>query len=147
MSKKLNVKVNGNEYEVEVSDLLKNPVAVTVNGKDYEVEFGESQSISTQTSPEVKPVSAPVVAHKAVAQAAAPAAGAGEDTIIAPMPGKIVEVSVKAGDKVTPGQNICSLEAMKMRNIIRSTRAGIVASVEVSVGDKVPYGAVLIRFA
>ena len=144
MSKKLNVKVNGNDYEVEISDLSKNPVAVTVNGKDYEVEFGENQVVST-AKPVVKPVSAPVAPKATVS--AAPTAGVGEDIISSPMPGKIVEISVKAGDKVTAGQPVCALEAMKMKNIIRSTRAGTVASIEVSVGDKVPFGAVLIRFA
>jgi biotin carboxyl carrier protein len=63
------------------------------------------------------------------------------------MRGKIVDINVKPGDKVTASQPVCALEAMKMKNIIRSTRAGTIASVEVTVGEKVPFGAVLVRFA
>jgi biotin carboxyl carrier protein len=48
---------------------------------------------------------------------------------------------------VTVKQQICALEAMKMKNIIRSTREGVVASVEVTEGQRVPFGAVIIRFA
>jgi biotin carboxyl carrier protein len=143
MSKKLNVKVNGNEYEVEVGDLSKNPVAVTVNGKEYEVEIGGNQAASTAKLV-ARPGSAPVVQ---TAPAPAAAAAAGDNSVTAPMPGKIVEISVKAGDEVTPGQSVCSLEAMKMRNIIRASREGTIASVEVSVGDKVAFGTVLVRYA
>ena len=148
MSKKLTVKVNGNDYEVEISDLSKNPVAVSVNGKDYEVELGENKVVTAAApvAPVAKPAAAPVV-HKAAAPAPVPAAGASEDAVTAPMPGKIVDVSVKVGDKVTTGQPVCALEAMKMKNIIRSSREGVVASIEVTVGQKVPFGAVLIRFA
>jgi biotin carboxyl carrier protein len=145
MSKKLSVKVNGNDYEVEVSDLSKNPVAVTVNGKDYEVEIGETKAIAAPAAPVAKPAPAPVARKAPAPVAVAPAAGAGEDVIIAPMPGKIVDISVKPGDKVTVSQPVCALEAMKMKNIIRSAREGVVASVEVTVGQKVPYGAVLVR--
>ena len=145
MSKKLTVKVNGNDYEVEVSDLSKNPVAVTVNGKDYEVEIGETKAAAAPAAQVAKPAPAPVARKAPAPVAVAPAAGAGDDVIIAPMPGKIVDIPVKPGDKVTVNQPVCALEAMKMKNIIRSAREGVVASVEVTVGQKVPYGAVLVR--
>ena len=63
------------------------------------------------------------------------------------MPGVILDIAVKAGDKVTAGMPICALEAMKMKNILRSPREGTVASVEVAEGQRVPFGAVIIRFA
>ena len=142
MSKKLVVKVNGNPYEVEIGDLSKSPVAVSVNGKEYEVEFNES------SAPVVEPVMkfepAPVAA---AAAPSAPAAAGTANALTAPMPGKIMDIKVKAGDKLTAGQPVCALEAMKMKNILRSPRAGTVASVEVTEGQKVNFGAVIIRYA
>jgi propionyl-CoA carboxylase alpha chain len=48
---------------------------------------------------------------------------------------------------VAVGDVVCALEAMKMKNLIRSPREGTVASIEVSEGQRVPFGAVIIRFA
>jgi pyruvate carboxylase subunit B len=68
----------------------------------------------------------------------------GPAPILAPMPGLIVRVSVKAGDKVEAGQGIVVMEAMKMENELRATAAGIVRSVEVSPGTAVEKGALLV---
>ena len=62
----------------------------------------------------------------------------------APMPGLIVRVSVKAGDKVEAGQGIVVMEAMKMENELRATAAGTVRSVEVAPGTAVEKGALLV---
>lgn len=137
MSKKLVVKVNGNPYEVEIGDLTQNPVAVSVNGKEYTVEFDENATPVVELAKPVQTVAAPA--------SSAPVANA--NTLTAPMPGKILDIVVKPGDKVAVGQPICALEAMKMKNIIRSPRAGVVASVEVTDGQKVPFGVVIIRYA
>jgi glutaconyl-CoA/methylmalonyl-CoA decarboxylase subunit gamma len=146
MSKMITVKVNGNPYEVEVGDLNSSPVSVSVNGKSYEIEFeGAAAPAVAQVAAPVK-TTQPVKAAPAPA-AAAPAVAAGADTISAPMPGTILDISVKPGDKVAVGQLICALEAMKMKNMIKSPRGGTVASVEVTSGQKVAFGTVIIRFA
>ena len=62
------------------------------------------------------------------------------------MPGDILEVRVQPGDQVNPGDVVCVLEAMKMKNMIRSASGGKVASVEVSPGQAVEYNAVLVTF-
>jgi pyruvate carboxylase subunit B len=62
------------------------------------------------------------------------------------MPGNIVEVRVKAGDHVDPGDVVCVLEAMKMKNMIRANRAGIISAVDVVPGQAVDYGEILARF-
>jgi len=139
MSKKLVVKVNGNPYEVEIGDLSKSPVSVSVNGNEYKVEIEEN------TAPVVETTQKAATAPAATPAASAPTGGA--NTLTAPMPGTIINISVKPGDKVAVGQPVCALEAMKMKNILRSPRAGTVASVEVTDGQKVPFGAVIIRYA
>ena len=75
---------------------------------------------------------------------AATAGPAGPAPILAPMPGLIVRVSVKAGDRVEAGQGLVVMEAMKMENELRTTTAGVVRSVEVSAGMIVEKGALLV---
>jgi acetyl/propionyl-CoA carboxylase alpha subunit len=75
---------------------------------------------------------------------AARAGPSGPAPILAPMPGLIVRVSVNAGDKVEAGQGVVVMEAMKMENELRATSAGVVRSVEVSVGTVVEKGALLV---
>ena len=66
--------------------------------------------------------------------------------VISPMPGAIVSVSVKPGDKVVDGQELIIIEAMKMQNIIKSEVDGEVESVTVKAGDSVAVDHVLITF-
>jgi biotin carboxyl carrier protein len=62
----------------------------------------------------------------------------------APMPGQIVEVSVKAGDTVAAGDRLLVLEAMKMQQPVVASVAGRVKSVAVSVGSQVAEGEILV---
>jgi biotin carboxyl carrier protein len=66
--------------------------------------------------------------------------------VLAPLPGVIVAVLVKSGDQVARGQELCTLEAMKMKNAIKSSREGIIDTIAVNVGDQVNHGQMLIRF-
>lgn len=75
------------------------------------------------------------------------AAGAGPrggGEIKPPMPGKVVAIKVKAGDKVEAGQTLLVLEAMKMQNELGATGAGTVKDVKVAVGQNVETKDVLI---
>ncbi len=58
----------------------------------------------------------------------------------------IVAIAVKPGDAVKPGQELLTLEAMKMKNAIRANRDGVVAAVLVAVGDHVKHGQALVEF-
>ena len=75
---------------------------------------------------------------------AANAGPSGPAPIIAPMPGLIVRVNVRVGDRVEAGQGLVVMEAMKMENELRSTAAGTVKSVEVTPGTVVEKGALLV---
>ena len=75
---------------------------------------------------------------------AASAGPTGPAPVLAPMPGLIVRVSVKVGDRVEAGQGLVVMEAMKMENELRATAPGIVKSVEVSAGTAVEKGALLV---
>lgn len=71
--------------------------------------------------------------------------GSAETDVTAQMPGKVLGVSVKAGEKVELGQIVLVLEAMKMENEIGSVCEGTIRKVNVKVGDTVAVGDVLIE--
>jgi biotin carboxyl carrier protein len=68
------------------------------------------------------------------------------NNIKAPMPGLIIDLKVKSGDAVKPGDTLLILEAMKMENIIKSPGEGVVKSVKISKGQSVEKNQVLIEF-
>ncbi len=72
------------------------------------------------------------------------AAGQGPQRVTAPMPGKIVRVLVQPGDTVTTRQGLVVVEAMKMENELRASRPGRVREVNVSEGQSVDAGAMLL---
>ncbi len=79
--------------------------------------------------------------------ATAEAAGAVTDRITAPMPGKIVQIMVGAGETVRQGQPLAVLEAMKMEHTLKASADARVESIEVTAGEQVGEGAVIVRFA
>jgi acetyl/propionyl-CoA carboxylase alpha subunit len=80
--------------------------------------------------------------HAGEEQAAAGASGVKKDLRVrAQMPGKILRVSVKVGDRVEKGQSLLVMEAMKMENEIRATQSGKVTAVKVAEGQAVETGA------
>ena len=77
-------------------------------------------------------------------RAAALADGSG-DTVLAPMPGKVVRLSARAGDSVEQGQVLAVLEAMKMEHSLKAPRDGTVAEILAAEGDQVSQGDALVR--
>ena len=72
------------------------------------------------------------------------AQGSGPQHVIAPMPGKIVRLLVGPGDAVEPRQGLVVIEAMKMENELRASRAGRVTSIKVAEGQSVEAGTLLV---
>ncbi len=142
---------------------------ITVNGQSYVVQVEEGVTAAAQNAPVITipaaaPAAAPVAAAPAAAApaaapaapeapaatpAAAPAAApaapavAGRVSVEAPMPGKILSIDKKAGDRVNAGDTIMILEAMKMENEIVAPEDGTVASIQVAVNQSVEAGEVL----
>ncbi|HEY5218313.1 MAG TPA: acetyl-CoA carboxylase biotin carboxyl carrier protein subunit [Gemmatimonadaceae bacterium] len=75
----------------------------------------------------------------------AAAAAAGPAPLMAPMPGLIVRINVRAGDQVQAGQGLVVMEAMKMENELRAVATGTVKTVLVTPGTAVEKGAVLLE--
>lgn len=68
----------------------------------------------------------------------------GRQSILAPMPGRVVRVLVKPGDRISAGHGVVIVEAMKMENELRSPKAGVVREVKAIEGTAVEAGAVLV---
>ena len=120
---------------------------VTLNGKTYEVEVEVGKVVLLDEYEACAPAPAePAAAVAAPTTTAAPAAApapvtlsAGEP-VNAPMPGNILRIDVKEGDKVKAGQTLLILEAMKMEIPVVAPQDGTIASINVAVGDAVENG-------
>ena len=66
--------------------------------------------------------------------------------LLCPMPGLVVKIDVAEGDEVHEGQALCTIEAMKMENILRAERKGIVAKINAAAGDSLAVDDVIIEF-
>lgn len=131
---------------------------VTLNGKTYEVEVEVGKVVLLDEYEACAPAPAPAAAPAATAAPAAPAAPAAApapapvalsdgEPVNAPMPGNILRIDVKEGDKVKAGQTLLILEAMKMENEIAAPKDGTVVQIATSKGSVVETGTPLIVLA
>ena len=140
-------KINGNEYNVDINSVEGNIADVTVNGASYQVEKETPITVAPQapSTPSTAPVAA---APAAPAVPSAPSAGTGAGTVVtSPLPGVIIEVSVKEGQAVKAGQKVAVIEAMKMENEIQASSDGTVTAILVNKGDSVLEGAEIVKIA
>ena len=137
MAKTLKVKVRDRWFTVEVGDLTGNPVRVLVDGDPVDVD------LEGLTAKEEKPYllgPQPAEASPASGREANPSAKTtptATKTFRSPMPGVILSVSVKIGDKVVTGDEVCVLEAMKMQQVLRADWTGVVRAIHVEPGQQV----------
>ena len=140
--KEYKFKIGGKEYNVTVNPKEGKLFDVTVNGATYEVE-SENAPVA---APAPQPAAAPVQAAPAAAAPAAKPAGAGEK-VASPLPGVIIEISVKEGQQVKAGQKVAILEAMKMENEIPAPKDGTVTEIHVHKGDTLQEGDPVVTIA
>lgn len=123
----LSLTVAGKTFSAEIADPKADPMIITIDGTEFSVS------------------AAGVKAAAPAAAAAAPAAGS--ETVKAPIPGTIQAVNVQPGQSVKKGDVLFVLEAMKMKNNIVAMHDGKIATVNVSKGDTVTHGQVLLSYA
>ena len=124
--------INGNKYEVVISDITENIATLTVNGEEYTVEMEK------QAEPE-KPKAVVRKADEADAEggSAASAGSASGTAIKAPLPGVITDICVTEGQEVQAGDTVVVLEAMKMANALQAEKSGKVTAIVVKIGQSV----------
>ena len=143
---KYKITVNNKIYEVEIEDINTRPVVAFVDGDRFEVMPEHADQTETKKEAAKKTESKTFNPNPAPA-ASSPNLALSGNTQTAPLPGTVIEVFVKAGDKVEAGQVILVIEAMKMKNSIRSVYSGTVGEVFVSTGQSVAHKQALIKFA
>ena len=141
--KEYKFKINGKDYAVTIGEAEGKLLSVNVNGANYQVEL-ENAPVAAPAAAPVQ-ATAPAAAAPAAAAPAAPA-GAGEK-VNSPLPGVIVEVSVKEGQAVKAGQKVAVLEAMKMENEIPAPKDGTITAIHVQKGDSILEGAPVVSIA
>ena len=124
MLRKFRIKLNEKEYLVEMEELTPGVVNVPIQ-----------QIQPTQPTQPTQPIQ-PVQASQTEAPIAHQPKGEGQ-VILSPMPGNILKVAKKIGDKVTKNEPVLVLEAMKMENEIVSPTDGIITSILVANGQVV----------
>ena len=143
---KIHVRIQEKTFEVKIGDIQARPIQAEVDGEIFEI-WPEETLVPSDTSLTVS--STPQITHPVppVESNGSPVEPSEKtNTVIAPIPGVIVEISVNAGDSVTYGQELCVLEAMKMKNSIRANRDGRIKKIFISTGDHVRQSQILMEF-
>jgi biotin carboxyl carrier protein len=135
------VRVGERELAAEVQSLAGGGAIVTISGRRFRVASARNNaSILVAVGPrnfEFKPVEESRRRHRGLASA----------EIVAPMPGKVLNLMVKEGDAVDTGQPLAVIEAMKMETTLAAESPAIIKRVCVAAGQMVDHGAVLIELS
>ena len=138
------IKVGDRWYTVEVGDLSTSPVEVTVEGETIYVEVEGLTGGTRSTTQRPTPPRAP---RQGPPQVRSSTSSTSEKLIVSPMPGRVIAVTVVPGDTVEAGQEVCTVEAMKMEQSIRSPRAGVIKTVHIQPMQQVGAGDPLLELA
>jgi len=151
--KKLQLEINGKEYEVIISEFNAYEAVLTVNGTKYQVGL---KDLGIEQVSDIKPklirseiIGETEASTKTVGSVPEPTlhkpqAIVNATNVLAPLPGLIQKILVKEGETIRTGQCVIIMEAMKMENEIQSGKEGIVKEISVKTGDSVNEGDVLI---
>jgi biotin carboxyl carrier protein len=132
------VKVANQYYEVEIVDIHARPIIARVDDQEFEVSPEDGVKLAIQKeSNKTRTVELPKYSSSSDTTTS---------ELTAPLPGTVIEIFVKADEYIEAGQIILIIEAMKMKNSIRSTRAGKITEVLVSAGQTVAHKQTLVRF-
>ncbi|HEU0294263.1 MAG TPA: biotin/lipoyl-containing protein [Anaerolineales bacterium] len=138
---KYNVTIQDQSYVVEIEDINARPVIAYVEGIRFEV-IPDTNPVGSEVKAELKKEAQGDKSY----DLRKTASSQNTNEMTAPLPGSVIEVFVKPGDEIEAGQVILIIEAMKMKNSIRSTRGGKIAEVLVSAGETVAHKQTLVRF-
>lgn len=132
--------VDEKTYDIEIlNDPRSDEVQVKVDGNTYNVK-AEDLSVDAPVVAQTARVAAPVVS----APMASKPIAAGSNTVRAPLPGKINAIKVSPGQSVKVNDPLVVIEAMKAMNIIRAQRSGKIGKIYVTVGGHIAHGAPLL---
>ncbi len=141
-TRKFSIKINGNDYAVEIAKVAEGVASVDVNGTVYDVQF-ETEKKVTKTPTLVRTPMYTTESERPKSTAK-PTENKGK-VIKSPLPGVILDVHKREGDAVKAGDVIMIMEAMKMENNIVAPTDGTITALRVQRGDNVLEGDVLVE--
>lgn len=118
--------------------------SILLNGRSYEVRTGSAAEGRTWVEVAGRRRELDLRDPRNSRGAGASAQRAGQATLKAPMPGKVVRILVAEGATVEAGQGLAVVEAMKMQNEMKAPRAGVVKSIKTREGASVAAGEALL---
>lgn len=131
-------------HTAEIEDVFSSPVKVQVEGETFYVDVeGVRRSNPAHHD---STLSTPTVPLPELAQRAGAGTPISDKIIRSPMPGKVVAVTVKPGDTISRGQEVCVVEAMKMEQSIRASHEGLIKAVHVQPMQQVGTDDPIIEF-
>jgi len=145
---KATISVDDITYELDIVMVEKGVYSIIYNGHSYNVELIEGESSKKYiVNTLVKSFLTEIIdaESKYIHSRNKGLEMEGDDSIVSPMPGKVVKIHVKPGDVVTAGQTLIVVEAMKMQSEFKSTGEKTVGEILVSEGDTVNAHQVMIR--
>ncbi len=137
----LQVNLGGRRYDIVAEMLSRDELLLNINGRVYNIIVSSNSSSSYLVC--VKGRFFEIEKKSARQILAVKAKKTKKQDIRTSMPGRIVKVLVKEGEKVKENQPVMVLEAMKMQNEIKSPQAGIITKIGAKLGDSVETGALL----
>jgi biotin carboxyl carrier protein len=142
------ISVGGKKFDVEIGPIIDGQARVSVNNRAYDVVVENFTEVAAGIPPAAAAgaPAAPGRPPRSAVSLLKPAHAsfvAGEDALTAPIPGLILEVRVKVGDRVSAGQIVAVMEAMKMENNLNAQKDGIVRDIRVQKGTEVSTGDVI----
>jgi biotin carboxyl carrier protein len=138
------VTLDGLPVAVDAVEIAPNTFSILLGGQSFEINVTPSTDGKLKLQAGAREFIAEVIDPRAWSGRRHGSVEAeGRQQIVAPMPGKVVRLLVKAGDRVEAGQGLLVVEAMKMQNEIRSPKSGVVERVFAKEGQPVNAGDIL----
>jgi len=135
------VSLDGKALDADVVEVAPHTFSILLDGQSHQLQLFPGADGSLQIHDGVHHFTAEVADPRAWrGRRHGGAEAEGRQQILAPMPGKVIRVLVKAGDHVESGQGLIVVEAMKMQNEIRSPKSGTVGKVVAVEGQAVNAG-------
>jgi biotin carboxyl carrier protein len=141
--------VGGKKFEVEIGQIIDGRARVSVNNRFLDVtvenftEMTAGIPLAATTDTPAAPARKPARSMVSLLNPSQAAFAGGDDALSAPIPGLILEIRVKVGDRVSAGQIVGIMEAMKMENNLIAQKDGIVREIRVQKGTEVSTGDVI----
>lgn len=138
------VTLDGTPMAVDAVEIAPNTISILLDGQSFEISITPSPDGKLRLQTGSREFTAEVIDPRAWSgRRHGHVEAEGRQQILAPMPGKVVRVLIKAGDRVEAGQGLMVVEAMKMQNEIRSPKSGIVEKILAKEGQPVNAGDIL----